>query len=290
MRKGIFIVFFGLLLFACTPLDENRITEEQTPITETLVDRTATLDIFAQTAQEIPITSSTPIQKQIGSNPFGVINPAPNSLNPTATSTPDPSVLSSTDKASNSNAVTNREINCRIGPATIYGISRILPIQSPVTITGKNIDTDLWWKVITDEGRECWVLGSSLDTSVNADEITKVAAPPLPTPGTGWNDTWVVLFPKNLYEPPESASPIVVTFVINGNSFFTKIRSAQFNGYIDDNGSLHGTMYSNGKNYTFHIYFQTGNLNQFRGGYSRTGYGGDFCGARLYTPLMSSCP
>ena len=106
---------------------------------------------------------------------------------PTATLTTEPPAAADVLRAS-----ANINVNCRMGPAAVFTLVVSLKAGETVEVIGKNTDNGLYWKVKTENGKECWLLGDAVSLSGSADAVAMLVAPATPTPSSPTQLGWYV--------------------------------------------------------------------------------------------------
>ncbi|KAF0106540.1 MAG: Microbial metalloproteinase [Chloroflexi bacterium] len=114
--------------------------------------------------------TSTPLSPPSLQDESGIV------ATPTYTPTPTPSVSTPTFKVS-------KDVFCRNGPGTAYGVVFTLSQGQTVQIDGRNQNEPRWWWILLPGSKShCWVSGSTGTTSGTLDNVIVVKAPALPTP------------------------------------------------------------------------------------------------------------
>ena len=89
-------------------------------------------------------------------------------------------------------ATTNLNANCRLGPDKVFALVELLNSGTTALVIGQYTANGQWWKVRTDSGKECWVLGSNVSITGDTNLVAMLESPPTPTPvpPPTWNGDW----------------------------------------------------------------------------------------------------
>jgi hypothetical protein len=227
---------------------------------------------------------------------------APSAEPPTAAPTVVPATLAPTETATavptptevpTVKATTNLNANCRYGPDKVFSLVELLNSGTTALVIGQYTANGQWWKVRTDKGSECWVLGSnvSITGDVNIVALLESPATPTPVPPPSWAGDWTLKISTDFADPDNRTVVMPIVIKQSGNSvssYFSFLSTnLSFAGTVSSDGmSVLGTLqYGSPWNFKIRLYRVPGNLNQFQGEfydgkYNGTAAGSDgvFCG------------
>ena len=214
---------------------------------------------------------------------------------PTATLTTEPPAAAEALRAS-----ANINVNCRMGPAAVFTLVVSLKAGETVEVIGKNTDNGLYWKVKTENGKECWLLGDAVSLSGSADAVTMLVAPatPTPIPPPSWAGTWTLHASHNVTNPSENVRDYVITIAQTGNEISYQYSYAgntySVGGTVSTDGmSVNGTWSINGIPWgNVRLIRVPSNLNQFQGKWwalGVSGLDGEQCGFMNGAGIPSPC-
>jgi len=217
---------------------------------------------------------------------------------PTETATPEPTATPTEIPVVK--ATTNSNANCRLGPDKVFALVELLNAGTSALVIGQYTGNGQWWKVRTDAGKECWVLGSNVSTTGDLSIVAMLESPPTPTapPPPDWNGNWVLQNSTNVNNPGSNTEVINITMYQTGNSLRYDFKSASYNWSVfatvsADGMSATGTFTLNGMNFgNVRLYRNPSNLDQFLGEWwalGQMGLDGYHCGYRKGAGFPDPC-
>jgi hypothetical protein len=220
--------------------------------------------------------------------------PATLALTETATAVPTPTEVPTVKATTNINA------NCRFGPDKVFSLVELLNAGTTALVIGQYTANGQWWKLRTDKGSECWVLGSNVSISGDTNLVAGLESPPTPTPvpPPDWNGYWFIRFSNSDSNPDGSASTYTIPITQSGNtvsgSFTAKSGGVSFSGTVSPDGMtvLGSLSYNPYGNFNFIFVRVSGNLDQFQGKFYRPanpGIDGVFCGGKNGAGTPNPC-
>lgn len=78
-------------------------------------------------------------------------------------------------------SITTSSAYLRTGPGTVYESTGVVLSEDILQVIGRSSDSE-WLVVLTSEGEEGWLAASLINTEIDLDRLTAVAAPPTPVP------------------------------------------------------------------------------------------------------------
>ena len=234
---------------------------------------------------------------------------APTAEPPTAAPTELPATLAPTETATavptptevpTVKATTNINANCRFGPDKVFSLVELMNAGTSALVIGQYTANGQWWKVRTDKGSECWVLGSNVSITGDTNLVAGLDSPPTPTPvpPPDWNGNWTIYMARDFDNKESAKISYQVTMVQKGNqlSYSFTLAPYSFNAYLvvsADGMSATGTLNrSDGNEWALRFYRVAANLNQFQGEWyykSNAGLDGDNCGSKGGVPKPNPC-
>jgi len=233
---------------------------------------------------------------------------APTAEPPTAAPTEVPATLAPTETATTVptptevptvKATTNSNANCRFGPDKVFALVELLDTGTSALVIGQYTANGQWWKVRTDKGSECWVLGSNVSITGDTNLVAGLESPPTPTPvpPPSWAGYWTTRCSTQPNNPDGSSQVNTVLFNQKGDyvtAYFTCGGwNIGINGTVSADGmSMSGQLSYGGTPYVLRLIRVPGNINQFQGKFydaSNPGKDGGFCGGMSGSEPPSPC-
>ena len=282
MKKSFLTVIMIIFTFTSCSLPANKSRDSlATAVEATLAFQSGIATTLAETAMAAPAVD--------------LATEAPTLALPTETLPP----MTTTTDVPVVKIITTVNANCRYGPAKVFALTELLKAGANATVVGQNTANGQWWKIKTEAGKECWILGDNVSISGDISTIAELMSPatPTPVPPPSWNGYWSIGLSTNASNPEGSLCNTAIDIRQSGNQVTTQFHCNGSNivmeGVVSADGMyVSGSLNYGGEDFVLRLYRMQGNLNQFQGKFyaaNAPGFDGAFCGGINGAGLPSPC-
>jgi hypothetical protein len=285
MKKLLLVSFILVfLLSSCNLIGSSKNNAEDAAVAA--LQATMDAQNAAATSAAMPVNTAEPPTEE------------PTIAPPTETATPEPTATPTEIPVVKVTTTTNA--NCRLGPDKVFGLVEALGAGTTALVIGQLNTNGQWWKVRTDAGKECWVLGSNVTVAGDTSIVAFLESPPTPTPvpPPSWAGRWTIWMSGGFENTTNQVVTLTVDMVQKGNQLTYSFNQwgSTFNCYLtvsEDGMSAVGTLNrAGGYSWNLRFFRVPENLNQFRGEWyiqGNTSLDGMNCGAKGGASIPDPC-